>query len=349
MNKNSGTNSSCEKEVSIVVAIRNEEKHIRKCLTSLIDQTFSHEQYEIVVVDGISDDKTREIIHEFSTKYADIIRVFDNPNGIASAGRNIGIINSKGKRICIFGGHSYADPKFLRELVDKLDGSPGSTGGVGSMHLVPVDETLSGKIIARVQMSFLGGMGTSFMNNKKDKFVKCLAFCLYRRDIFVKVGLHDEDFVLGEDFELNWRIHKAGYKLLCHSEPLVYYYRKNNSLKLFSKQMFQYGTWRMLVTKKHPDSFPIVFIMPITLLLSIASLPIVIFLSSILTQIIFYGLSLYITIVVINSILHCIREKNFKNVISILFYISEHLFFGIGLVAGALRKIKFTNKINHLN
>jgi glycosyltransferase involved in cell wall biosynthesis len=349
MNKNSGTISTCEKEVSIIVAIRNEEKHIRKCLNSLISQTFPHDQYEIVVIDGISDDQTREIIHEFGTNYPDIIRIFDNPSRIASAGRNIGITNSKGKRICIFGGHSYADPKFLRKLVDKLDSSPESTGGVGSMHLVPVDETLSGKIIARVQMSFLGGMGTSFMNNKKDEFVKSLAFCLYRRDIFVKVGLHDETFILGEDFELNWRIHKAGFRLLCHSEPLVYYYRKNDSLKLFSKQMIQYGIWRMLVTKKHPDSFPIVFIMPITLLLSIASLPIMVFLSSLLTQLIFYGLSLYITIVVINSISHCIREKNFNNVISILFYLSEHLFFGIGLIAGALRKIKFTNKINHLN
>ena len=54
-----------EKEISVIVAIRNEEQFIGKCLDSFIDQNLSHDRYEIIVVDGMSDDKTRKILSDY--------------------------------------------------------------------------------------------------------------------------------------------------------------------------------------------------------------------------------------------------------------------------------------------
>lgn len=326
------------KKVSIILAIRNEERNIRKCLDSLVNQDFPHEKYEILIIDGMSNDATREIISKYSSKFSNLIRIFDNLKGTAGQGRNIGIRNSRGKTIYIMGGHSYADRSLLTKLTEELDQSSDDVAGVGSIHISPNDESFVGKIIASVQKSPLGGFGTSFMPGMKKVQVKSLAFCLYKKEVLLKIGLHDENFIVGQDFELNFRIRKAGYKLLCLPEPLVYYYRRYDSLQMFSKRMFNYGIARTLITKKHPNSFPVFLILPVLLVLSTASLPFLLLFSPTLAKVVAYGLVLYIAVVMANSLYVSILEKNPKYFISILFYLSEHFSYGSGVIAGILRK-----------
>lgn len=63
--------------VSIVIPCRNEENYIGECLDSFINQTYPKELYEVLVCDGFSDDKTREIVEEYSKKYSNI-KLLDN-------------------------------------------------------------------------------------------------------------------------------------------------------------------------------------------------------------------------------------------------------------------------------
>ncbi len=170
-----GSNEA-KKYISIIIAILNEEDYIRKCLDSLLNQNFSRDKYEIIIIDGMSQDKTREIITEYKTRFPRIIKIFDNPKKIQAAGRNIGIKNSMGDIIIIFGGHSFADSEFLNALIRNLENAPQDVAGVGANHFAPTDEIIFGKIMADVQNTLVGGGSTSYRKTTKNRYVDTVAF-----------------------------------------------------------------------------------------------------------------------------------------------------------------------------
>ena len=68
-------------EVTVVCPIRNEEKFIGECVESLLNQTFPQEKSEILIIDGMSDDRTREIVQSYSAKFPQV-KLLDNPGRI---------------------------------------------------------------------------------------------------------------------------------------------------------------------------------------------------------------------------------------------------------------------------
>ena len=85
--------------LSVIVPIYNEEKYIAKCINSMLEQDYPKDDLEIILVDGMSKDKTREIVSTYTAKYP-FIRLIDNPNRIAPWAMNIGIKEAKGDVIC---------------------------------------------------------------------------------------------------------------------------------------------------------------------------------------------------------------------------------------------------------
>lgn len=76
--------------LAIIIPCRNEEKYIGSCLDSLLANDFRREALEIVVVDGMSTDRTREIVSEYCKNYP-FINMIDNPWHIKPNALNIGI------------------------------------------------------------------------------------------------------------------------------------------------------------------------------------------------------------------------------------------------------------------
>ena len=79
-----------EKFVSLIMPCRNEEKFIAQCLDSVLANDYPKDKMEIFVVDGMSKDKTREILKDYTQKYP-FIRLLDNPKHIAATALNISI------------------------------------------------------------------------------------------------------------------------------------------------------------------------------------------------------------------------------------------------------------------
>lgn len=325
-------------EVSIIVAVRNEEIYINKCLDSLLNQNFPHEKYEIIVIDGMSEDRTREVLDMYRSRYPDMIRTFDNPNRIQSYGRNVGIKKARGKIIWMFDGHAYADTQFLGKLVRILGGSPSNVAGVGGIHLPPNDETFLGKVISEVQMSILGGLGTSFRQKGNGIYVDTVAFTAYRKDMLDKIGSYDESLTIGEDLELNWRIKKAGFKLMVYRDLVTYYYRKHTSLPSLFKRMIRYGIWRAVVTKKHPDSFKLLFSAPVLIVISCAFLPLFVFVYPPLAAVILLGLTAYAIVILASSIYLSIMQRSIKYLVSAPVFILEHFGIGLGFIGGIFKR-----------
>jgi glycosyltransferase involved in cell wall biosynthesis len=325
------------REVSVIVAVKNEEDYIHKCLDSLITQSFPQEKYEIIIIDGMSDDKTREIEAEYKTKFPNLVRLFDNPEGITSSGLNIGIKNAEGKIVVTFSGHAYAHTLFLSQLIETLNNARPEVAGVGSNHLPAEDEGPLGKVIAYVQDSILGGLGTSYRRRNR-RYVNSIAFCAYRKEILEDIKFDTRFGAL--DLELNWRIKKAGFKLMIRNDVAVYYYRRYNTFKKFAKKMISYGIWRAMVTKEHPDSFSILISLPVILILSTTSLPLVICYHSQLANVILLGLGVYLFAIMMSSLYISFKLKSIKySMAAALIFVLEHFGYGFGFIIGLFSRL----------
>lgn len=84
--------------VTIIIPCRNEVRHIASCLESLIGNSFSKDRMQILIVDGMSGDGTRDQISVFLRKYP-FVQLLDNTRQITHAALNIGIRKATASRL----------------------------------------------------------------------------------------------------------------------------------------------------------------------------------------------------------------------------------------------------------
>jgi len=241
-----------EIEFSIVVAVRNEKEYIEKCIKSLFNQDFDG-KYEVIVVDGMSDDGTYELLQGLQRKYNFVL--LRNPKINAAAGRNIGIKHAKGKFIAFIDGDAYAYKDWLssiKKIFERVD-----TDGVGGPDLLPEDASFKSKAIGLVMTSPLARGGrfnpsTQHTMMEEERFVDHIPTCnlCLKREIFDEVGLFDESFVKGQDLELSYRIRKAGHKLFYSPSVKVVHYRKQ-TFRSFARQIYKWAKAKVAIVKKH--------------------------------------------------------------------------------------------------
>jgi len=91
--------------VSVVIPMRNEERYIARCLDSVLSNDYPKERLEILVVDGMSTDRLREIVQNYIRRFG-FIRLLNNPKRIQAAALNIGLREAKGEIILRMGAHT---------------------------------------------------------------------------------------------------------------------------------------------------------------------------------------------------------------------------------------------------
>ena len=106
--------------VSLVVPCRNERQHIETCVRSLLAQEVPAGGYEILVVDGMSDDGTRDILTRLAQDTPQL-RVIDNLARITPCALNLGIQAARGCYIAIIGAHARYAPDYIRQSVAVLE------------------------------------------------------------------------------------------------------------------------------------------------------------------------------------------------------------------------------------
>lgn len=234
--------------LSVICPIYNEEKYIAKCIDGIILQDYSKEELEVFFVDGMSTDKTRDIIASYTKKYP-YIKVLDNPHKIVPSAMNIGIRKSKGDIIIRLDGHCDYPDNYFTVLVDNL--SKLDADNVGGMVItLPCNEKNVSYAIAEVLKNPFG-MGNSFFRIGATETIKVdtVPFGCFKRSIFDKVGLYDEDLIRNQDDELNARIIKNGGSIYLIPTLGVKYYARDKVSKV-RKMFYQYGLFKPLVNKK---------------------------------------------------------------------------------------------------
>lgn len=246
------------KKVTIIIPSRNEEKFIKKCLDSFVDQSYPAELYEVFVCDGMSTDNTRDIVNEYNKNYSNI-KLLDNKGLTAPKGMNVGIKASNADIIIIFGAHATAHRDFIKNNVIALENSEvGCAGG----PINTISENELGNAIALAMSSPFGVGNALFRYGKQEQYVDTVAFGAYRRDVLEKVGYFDEELVRNQDDEMNFRVIENGYKVLLSPKIQSDYYSRS-SLKKLWKQYFQYGFWKVRVMQKHGKTASIRHLIPL--------------------------------------------------------------------------------------
>lgn len=232
--------------ISVICPIRNEERHIVDCLRSIMNQDYDKERMEIIVVDGMSDDKTRSLVRQMRRE-DERIKLLDNPARIVPGAMNLGILQAGGDVIVRVDGHAMINENYLNRCIEHLE----KTGAdcVGG-PIESINRTYVGRAIA-LAMSFPFGMGNSrFRTSNYTGHVDTLAFGAYRREVFERIGMFDEELVRCQDDELNYRLRKFGGTIFMTPDIRSRYFPRA-SLKKLWRQFFQYGYWKVRVMQKH--------------------------------------------------------------------------------------------------
>ena len=117
-------------DVSIIIPCRNEAAYIGACLDSVIANDFPADRTEILVVDGMSDDGTRDILRGYAERRPDL-RVLDNPARITPAALNLGVREARGRYILRVDAHAELAPDYVRKCVEALERTGADLGGLG--------------------------------------------------------------------------------------------------------------------------------------------------------------------------------------------------------------------------
>ncbi|HWR25538.1 MAG TPA: glycosyltransferase family 2 protein [Methanosarcina sp.] len=268
--------------VSIVVGIRNEERFIEECIESLLKLDYPRDLYEIIIVDGMSTDKTRDLVEKYPVK------LLLNERKNVSAARNLGVKNARGDFVAFTDGDCKVDPQWLKILMREMQAAPEDVVCVGGPNLIFDTDPVFGRVVGYSQETFLGSGGSAqSKNSTKKHYVSSLPNCnaMYRKHAIQEVGGFDEKFLVGQDGDLNYRIGKKGHKFLYIPDAQVLHHRRG-TLKSFSVRMFKYGVWMAELFKKHGE-----FVRWYAFLPSIA----ILFTASLLIAAIIYSIPVYST------------------------------------------------------
>ena len=235
------------KSVTVVIPTYNEGKFISKCLDSCIESDFPKEDLEILVVDGIGQDNTREIVKEYTQKFP-FIKLLDNPNRYTPFAFNIGIKNSSKEIIMIMGAHSQYPMDYISKCLYYLKKYKADNVG-GILKTISRENTIIGRSIALVMSHPFGVGNSSFrIGSKEPKWVDTVFGGCYRKEIFDKIGLFNENLIRGQDRELNARLKQKGGKILLIPEIVCHYYPPD-TYKNFVKKTISNGFWPFYMNK----------------------------------------------------------------------------------------------------
>ena len=321
--------------VSIIMPIRNEAAYIERSLRAILVQDYPLENMEIIIVDGMSDDGTREIIANYqqpTTNYKFFL--LDNPSKIVPVALNIGLKQAKGEVIIRVDGHCEIAPDYVRRCVEVLQETGADCVG-GTQH--SVGEWFLSSTIALATTSPFGAGDAYFRYARAARWAESVYLGAYRKDVFERIGTFDEELVRNQDNEFEIRLRQAGGKIWLDPFIRCVYYSRQR-LDGIWLQYFQYGVYRVRVIQKRHKILYRQLVPPIFVLAFILSL-----LTSLFKKQPIWFLSIIVPYIIVNitfSLGFSRKKLQTMPILAIVFFIL-HFAWGLGFIYGLWRWRKF--------
>ena len=271
--------------VSVVIPVRNEAALIKRSLSSVMAQDYLMSQVEVLIVDGMSTDGTRQIVedivrtrgrgsggggrgHERNPApgtgrptpevpslgvLGGSIRLLDNPGRIVPKALNLAIREARGRWLVRLDAHSVYPPDYVRRCIETAE-STGEDNVGGVIETLPRDGSLGARLVQALSTSSFGVGGARFRVGGKEGPADTVVFGCFRREVFDEVGLFDERLVRNQDYEFNRRLKAAGKRIWLNPAIKVQYYNQATLGGLF-RQAFGTGKWNRWMWYVAPYAF----------------------------------------------------------------------------------------------
>lgn len=324
-------------EVAIAIPTLNEERFISRCLDSIIKQTFKFEKMDVMIIDGGSKDKTKDIVAEYQKSHQNI-RFIENKKKIQSVAFNIGFKKSTAPYIIRLDAHAEYDSKYISLCIENLkqDEKRGNVGG--RCNILPFNQSLWAQTNAILNHSRFGIGGAAFRVSNEAHNTDSVPFGAFPRKIIEKIGGMREDLPRGEDNEYNSRIRKAGYKIFFDPNIISSYFARP-TLGASCKQMYANGNSIGYLYYIDREAIGIRHLVPLLFVVSGLFSIIISVLWSPFCYVFCGGLALYLIADAIASIMGAKDNVKCTLPLFILFF-CVHVSYGMGTIAGLIKGLK---------
>lgn len=255
--------------LSVICPIYNEEKYIGQFLDSLLKQDYPKDDLEILLVDGMSKDKTRDIVAGYISQYP-FIRLIDNPDKIVPYAMNRGIEAAKGDIIMRLDAHASYQPDYFSVLVNGLRRL--KADNVGTVCKTDVLNKTPKTLAIREVLGNKFGVGNSTFRTgiDREQEVETVPFGCWPREVFEKYGKYDVRLVRNQDIELNKRIIRGGGKIFILPDTYCTYLARE-TWRALAKNNYGNGKWNILTVyyTKTFSSLSLRHFIPLLFLLSL--------------------------------------------------------------------------------
>ncbi|SHJ15055.1 Glycosyltransferase like family 2 [Tessaracoccus bendigoensis DSM 12906] len=243
--------------VSVVMPVRNEERHLRAAVQRVLDQHYPGD-LELILAVGPSEDRTRQIADEAAALDPRVI-VLDNPTGYTPAGLNIAIAAARHPIVVRVDGHGELSPDYIATAVDLIEatGAANVGGLMDARGSSPLSEAVAAAYNSRLG---LGGGGFHLAETPAGP-ADTVFLGVFRKEALREIGGFDETLHRAQDWELNYRLRNAGHTVYFSPELRVVY-RPRDSYRALVRQFFTTGQWRREVARRHPDTVSLRYLAP---------------------------------------------------------------------------------------
>lgn len=327
-------------KIAVVIPCRNEVQYIEECLNAIFGSILKvGYELDVYVVDGMSDDGTREVIAETKNKFKNLVLI-DNEKQLTPYAFNLGIYAGRPcDYVQIIGARHIVTDDYIQKGIDVLSKNP-EIWCVGGRIINEYTNDISRIISSAMGTSFGMGLG-NFRTLSSSGYTDTVTSPLYPYWVFEKIGFFDEDLVRNQDDDFNFRVTKAGGKVYyIHEVSLKYYVRAN--FKGLWRQFYQYGYWKVFVNKKHKAITTVRQLVPPLFVMYLILLPLFFLLGWQIGT--FFTLPLLIYLL-LNFYVSFKLARNFRSFLQLtMTYMILHVSYGIGYWSGIINFVLLGNK-----
>ncbi len=318
--------------ISVIMPVLNEAAFIEGSLRAILDQDYPAECLEVLVVDGMSNDGTREIVQRMA-EVDGRVRLIDNPKRIIPAALNAGLVSARHAYIARMDGHTLVPPDYLRRCVEVMRQSGADCVGG---RWVYAGTTYVGHAIAAAMDSRFGVGISRWRGARMAGEADTVPYGFMRRDQALALGGYNELLLTNEDYEFNYRLRRGGGRIY-YSPAICMTYYVRSSLKALWRQYFRYGMWKARMLKLHPESLRLRHVLAPLLVLGLLGGAMLALAWRPGRWVYGAGLGLYSLLVLVFSAKQAAqRGWQLLPVIAAAF-VTLHLAWGIGFLSGAWR------------
>jgi glycosyltransferase involved in cell wall biosynthesis len=311
----------------VVIPARNEEGYIGACLDSVLVQ--SHSKLQVIVVDGESTDRTREVVAEYRQRDSRV-QLVRNPDRIVPSSLNLALESAKARWLVRVDAHATIPPDYVSTALGHLySGRWGAVGGRKDGR----GETNVGRAIAAVMNSRFGVGNSKYHYGTELEIVDHVPFGAYPTALAKQLGGWDAGLAVNQDFEFDYRLRRSGHKILFDPELVIDWYCRQ-SIRDFFRQYFRYGKGKTVVMRLHPDSIRLRHLAAPTLIAGMLAAAVVAFyepwLGAAMAAPYFVGLG-------VASVITARRVTGFRSRVAVpVAFVAMHFGWGIGFWRGVI-------------